>query len=136
MARCSYCNKLVSYGEPEIEVSDERVEDGVAMASVRVALTCAECGSEVKEANLDFEESMDHDCEKAQEPDYSHSSTDWTATERVDRRMKNGKPSHHKTWRTYYGANVQMVFVCDHCGQQVEVGGTVEEQASGFEELY
>lgn len=136
MARCGNCNKFVSYGDPDIEVNSERVEDGVALADVEVYLTCAECGQQIKQALLSFEEPVEHECEKISDPtDYDHTRTDWSATDRVDMRVKNGKAGHPRTWRTYYGATVTLTFNCGHCGEEVEVVGEVEEQASAFEDL-
>jgi DNA-directed RNA polymerase subunit RPC12/RpoP len=53
MARCSNCNKFVSYDEPQVEVINDSFEDGEYMVEVRIALPCAECGDEMAEANLE-----------------------------------------------------------------------------------
>ena len=64
MARCPDCNKFVSYDEDyEPEVSDEAVnidgegEDATATitATIRIALPCAECSTELAETSLDWE---------------------------------------------------------------------------------
>jgi hypothetical protein len=60
--RCPDCNKFVSYGEAEVEVSAEELNEDAVSAEVRVMLPCAECGTELKEANLTAEEDLDHAC--------------------------------------------------------------------------
>jgi hypothetical protein len=58
--RCPDCNKFVSFDEADPEVNDLDVSDnGSVTASVRIVNTCAECGTELKEAMLELEESPD-----------------------------------------------------------------------------
>lgn len=54
--RCPDCNKFVSYddsNEPEADDADIDAE-GHVTGTVRVYLTCAECGTDLKEANFDL----------------------------------------------------------------------------------
>lgn len=58
--RCPDCNKFVSleFQDPEVdnlEISD----DAVVTATVRLVRNCAECGTEMKEATLELEETHD-----------------------------------------------------------------------------
>jgi len=56
MARCPDCNKFVSYDdgtEPEAEADVD--ETGHITGTVRIALTCAECGTELREASFDLD---------------------------------------------------------------------------------
>jgi hypothetical protein len=55
--RCPDCNKFVAYddsNEPEADDADVDAEGRVS-GTVRVYLACAECGTELKEANFDLE---------------------------------------------------------------------------------
>jgi hypothetical protein len=58
--RCSDCNKFVSFddtNEPEADDADVDAEGHVS-GTVRVYLTCAECGTELKEASFDLNVDM------------------------------------------------------------------------------
>lgn len=55
MPRCSSCNKFASVEMAEPEISDEEFNDGRVTGTVRLVQTCAECGEELAEANIDFE---------------------------------------------------------------------------------
>ena len=58
--RCNDCNKFVSFDdstEPEAEIEID--EDGQISGTVRIVLTCAECGTELKESNFDVSEEAD-----------------------------------------------------------------------------
>lgn len=66
MARCPDCNKFVSYEDPpqtetysEPEVSSSNCVEG----AVRVVLLCGECGTELKDAEVEFSVTIDHKCE-------------------------------------------------------------------------
>lgn len=68
--RCPDCNKFVSYDESaEPEVNDLQISEGNVTGQVRVLLTCAECGTELKEANFDIDVSVElpehHTCHVA-----------------------------------------------------------------------
>ncbi len=139
MARCPDCNKFVGYdqAEPEmdIQVDVEKDADGHPCEAhvtgiVRLVLNCADCGSELAEANLD----VDHDVailhigdgeHEAQIVDESADSTD-----RYD--GKPGTPSRYR--RHYYGADITGEIKCS-CGAASKLECAVEEQASGFEQL-
>lgn len=64
MARCPDCNKFVSYDEPQAEaVSDPEVSSSQCIeGSVRVVLNCGECGTELKDAEIEFSITIDHEC--------------------------------------------------------------------------
>lgn len=137
MARCNDCNKFVSYGDPEIEISSEQVDEDLLTAEIRIALTCAECSAEIKEAVLDFEQDIDHECEEKEidEPRYEVLSSSAEGNSRMETTGKNGKPIKARYARTYYGADLTFDVQCAWCDETFTVGGDVEEQASGFEEL-
>ena len=55
--RCENCQKFVSYDtevEPE-ESNSPELNDGIFTASFRRVLSCADCGSEMKEAEIEIE---------------------------------------------------------------------------------
>lgn len=61
--RCPDCNKFVSFDEPAVEMEDPEISSGSVTASARVALNCAECGTELAEATFDLETEFEHECE-------------------------------------------------------------------------
>ncbi len=53
--RCPDCNKFVSMEVSDPEVDTLEVDtDGTVNITVRIVRTCAECGTELKEATLEF----------------------------------------------------------------------------------
>lgn len=58
--RCPDCNKFVAYDDSnEPEADDVDIDrDGHVSGSIRVYLTCAECGTDLKEANFDLDVDM------------------------------------------------------------------------------
>jgi hypothetical protein len=63
MARCPDCNKFVSYDDGDVDVQSEDVESDEVRVEVRIVKTCAECGTELKEATLELHGPFEHDCE-------------------------------------------------------------------------
>jgi hypothetical protein len=54
--RCDQCNKFASYDDstdPEVDV--DLSDDGSFSGQVRIVLTCADCGQELKESTFDFD---------------------------------------------------------------------------------
>lgn len=73
--RCPDCNKFVSYdesAEPEamLEVETDGTDEATVSGTVRVVLTCAECGTELKETSFDVDETVEvpeaHTCHIAE----------------------------------------------------------------------
>ena len=68
--RCPSCEKFTSMDEPQcewdsgpdLEVTDDGAENGEASfgltGSIRITRSCADCGTELKEATLDMEETI------------------------------------------------------------------------------
>lgn len=138
MARCPDCNHFVGLENQEPEV-DARIEGDSVEGDVRVVLACAECGTELKEANLEFSELIDHICDgelpKDQEPvsldDYSAEPEDSYAT-----KDRHGKPIKNPRYRTHFwGADVSLELHCNRCGEDWTQNVTVEEAASAMEDL-
>lgn len=153
--RCPDCNRFVSFDEPEIEWDVEVNQNNVG-GNVRIALPCAECGAELKEANLDFSLDIEHECDpevyatyvksveelgqfhsysEEDDPEYEITSEDFNATDRYEDKDKNGKTIKNSRYmKHFYGADILLEIVCLKCGEVIEVQELVEEQASGFEE--
>jgi len=139
MARCADCNKFVSYGDIQTEIVSEQADDDLLTIEVRIALTCADCGAEVKETTLEFSEEINHDCEaepgEGDQFEITASSAD--ATERRQDKDRHGKPIKSSRYaKQFYGASVAAEVKCNWCGETFDVSGDVEEQASAFEEMY
>lgn len=147
MARCPDCNRFVSYGDGEVSVESVEIDDDLLITgTVRIALTCGECGTELKEANLDFDHQIDHKCpvgvpdgaliEIDDQPDADF--TDRIETTRTVTK-KDGttveKPLPSRAQRTFYGAEISGVCKCNGCAETFEWSVTVEESASAFDEL-
>ena len=129
MARCPDCNKFVGIemAEPELDLNVDN--DGSITGEVRLVQTCADCGSELAEANLTIEGKVEFthkvDCKKE-----SGLELDTEEAENDDRYEGKGRYSKH-----FYVANVCVVVKCPDCESRQEFDTTVEEQASSFESL-
>lgn len=62
--RCPDCQKMVSYDEPQLELQDEDISGGEFSCNVRIILPCAECGGELKECTLEFQQTIEHECDE------------------------------------------------------------------------
>jgi hypothetical protein len=115
----------------------------IIQGDVRVVLDCAECGLELKEAELEFGDSIDHDClEKPEdeEPQFEEVDTKAVGTARYENVIKRGKYAGReiKNMRYMphmYGAEITVTFKCKFCGQEFDQTCRVEEQFSNFNEL-
>lgn len=134
--RCPDCSKFVGLEEGEPEVDDLDVgADGVVTASVRIVRTCAECGTELKEATFDLEsQPLEEDVLKAHEGEGHELTAEETGSEMTSR--SDGKPGTPSRYRkSFYGAKVEYKITCS-CGGLEEEGSFEDEvQASGMDEL-
>jgi hypothetical protein len=161
MARCPGCGKMASYddsAEPEVDDGELEVQDGggetadqlTVSGNVRVVLTSACCGDELKDAELEYTIDLEHDCPvKAgddgfiTEPDerYDLGDVEGEMTSRqqtTSTNRKTGKVTQIKNPRymkTFYGASLRVTATCNQCKEEMEGTTEVEEQASGFNEL-
>lgn len=141
--RCPDCNKFVSFDtdtEPEIEANVE--QDGSVGVQARIVNTCAECSTELKEANFSndddslVEEVAEHKktcaAMKLDVKDAEASRTDRRQTH--DRR---GKPIRNPRYqKQYYGYEATVAVVCETCGHEFpDVKVEDESAASGMDEL-
>lgn len=140
MARCPDCNKFVSYDLPHTveEKQGPEVDGENVTASVRLVLNCGECYTELKEANLDLEAEVKHECsvldpeDEETGPDYElvdddNLSNEWEATDRTEGKGRGQ--------RTFYGASLTTKVKCVHCEEEVEVELADDVQASNFEDV-
>lgn len=134
--RCPDCNKFVSYDEPEVEIQSEDIDDdGYVSAEIQVSLPCAECGTVLKEAYLEFNENYTcPECDNTEELElvnFDASATDrYEDTDRHGKKIKNPRYMKH-----YYGADLTIELKCPKCKHEWTESDLVEEQASGFEEV-
>jgi hypothetical protein len=143
----------VSFGDPEIEVLSADVNGNIVEGNVRIALQCGDCGQDLKDAELEFSIEILHECKpealaaakKAKTADALDGENgefelveDCTA-EPVDRfadKDRHGKKIKSMRYmKHFYGAEVMAEVKCCKCGEVFTVSDTVEESASGFNEL-
>lgn len=146
--RCPDCNKFVSYDEgtdPEINSEDLQINEdgisGVVTGEVRVVLPCAECGTELKEWNGEFEMEFEHECDGKneigeEEEKFEIEEVNASFSSRMEDKDRKGRQiKNHRYMKTYYGADITADIKCNKCGETITLEGHVEEQASGFDEL-
>lgn len=140
--RCNSCNKFVSYDEPQVTTQDIEVatdtDTFTVSGSVEVRLICAECGTDLKTAELEFEHevkvTLPEGKELSDNPTWSESSCEGTSrTEGKGRGM-----------RTYYGFALTGTIEyhlkdkgaedADDAEQSVEVAINDDIQASSMDE--
>lgn len=144
--RCPDCNKFVSYDEPQAEVQSVEADGNTIRASVRVVLNCAECGTELKDAEIEGEAESGHECKKTAEWEKREKKGvptleveddgEPTADSRLQTTDRHGKPiKSHRYMKTFYGFTLESEVKCLCCNETFTVETTAEEQASGFNEL-
>jgi hypothetical protein len=162
--RCPSCQKFVSYGEPEVEVTDyaEEADDDTVTAEVQVSLACQECGEALKEATLEAQGQVAHECDLgdvvkhllSQNQDdptkVGADDVDAAVADRVfdvdevtadplertqDTDAKGKKITNPRYQKQFYGATVEWAVTCGACQEKLTVTAEVEEQASAFEEV-
>jgi phage FluMu protein Com len=140
--RCPECNKFVSYEDPpeaeeqstEIGFDDEGNE-GKVEGLIRIVLRCADCSTELRDADIDYEQTFEHECKGEEVGDWSaefDSAEGFSRLEDTDSRGKKIRSVRYM--KTFYGADVSISAVCPKCGETVQIDVRVEEQASSFNE--
>ncbi len=148
--RCPDCNKFVSYDEPECQADSVNVCDEVVTTSMVVNLNCAECGTNLKDAQIDAECTIVHECKpktkrpKDWEPDPHYASGKQQfeieddgspeGTSRIENINKKGKPIPMRYAKTFYGFTLESEIKCRKCGEIFSIELQGEEQASAFNE--
>jgi ribosomal protein S27E len=151
--RCPDCNKFVSYDEPQTEVGDVSVEGTTVRANVTVQLNCQDCSNTLKDAEIESEAEITHECKPEAERDAEwkpdvefheneeddqfevDSDGDAEGTSRVQDTDRHGKPIKSARYmKTFYGYTLTTSIKCRKCGEVFDVELEGEEQASGFNE--
>jgi hypothetical protein len=140
--RCNDCNKFVGQEpeEPEAELEVARADgtdtckEITVAGQVTVSVNCAECGTQLKQASFDVEESItltdDKHC--GEEHDLEVEVDSCEATEEY--KGRKGAPARYQ--KHYYGFQLSYSVSCS-CGEPVDLGGSFEDsmQASSMDEM-
>jgi hypothetical protein len=134
--RCPDCNKFASMEMQEPEVSNLEIDVGVpdpesrvcdarVTAEIRIIRTCAECGTELKEATFTVEDNIEIALPKDAEPgDVSVDEASVEGTEEGGGRYK----------KSYYGADLHYTVECN--GAVIHSGNMTDKvPASSMDEL-
>lgn len=127
--RCNTCNKFVSYNdEPDISIDTESIESTDLTADLTITLTCAECGSELKQATATVEESLldEHAC------DLTGEIKDVTGEQfLITDSYGTGCQLNPKRWQ----ADLEFTIHCERCNSSFEHTASTELDSSEFEEV-
>jgi len=131
--RCSSCEKFVPFEQGDPEIDSEQESSGTVTGNVRIVLNCGECGQELKEANLEFEMPINHECEKVkegEEPEYEEPELEASSTEDF---RPPGRPARYQ--KHYYGAEITGTIKCKTCEEEITLDPvTVDEQSSAMDD--
>ncbi len=129
MPRCPDCNKFVGVemADPELELEVD--SDGLVTGTVRLVRTCADCNSELAEANVDIEVQAELVHAEGCKQEAGLEIEDEEA-ESDDRYEGKGRGQKH-----FYVANITGKVKCEDCAAVAEFETSVEVQASAFESL-
>lgn len=142
--RCPDCGKFVSLEGGDPEVNDLSIdESGEITAEVRVFLTCAECGTEMKEFTFedstDSEEIENHIQEHVDEGESCELTIEENSVEFTDEMVTKDRHGHQIKYSRYmkrlYGYELTATVECETCGSTFPVDMENSEQASAFEDL-
>jgi phage FluMu protein Com len=136
--RCPNCNKFVPYDEPEAEVQNSDLLGSTATVTTRIVLKCADCSEELKEAEIDAEVEIEHNCNTEDEKEFEwvDEPSDAEGFPRTQDKDRHGKPIKNRRYmKTFYGFTATGKVKCCHCAEEIELEFKGEEQASGFNEL-
>jgi hypothetical protein len=127
---CPSYNKFASQ-EADVEMSSELEvsEDGSVTGEVRVVVTSGCCSDELKEANLEIDESVDI-------KDHEGHSLSVTADDPdlIDEYDNPGRPARYQ--KHWYGASLSYTVTCDDCKVAVADGDWSDKvPASSMDEL-
>lgn len=135
--RCPNCNKFVSYDDPQCEVDSVEIEGDSVRAVVSVQLNCVDCGTTLKDAQIESESQIDHECENSKSEKEFEIESDGSpeGTSRVQQIDRRGKPIKSSRYmKTFYGFEMTTEVKCLKCDEVISVSLEGEEQASGFNE--
>lgn len=143
--RCPDCNKFVSYDEPQADVQSVEIDGDSVRANVSVQLNCQECGSTLKDAEIEDERSIDHKCAELATSDSDfkegdeqyeiENDGDAEGTSRIQSTDRHGKPIKSARYmKSFYGFTLETEVKCLKCGETFSVLLEGDEQASSFNE--
>lgn len=148
--RCPDCNKFVSYDEPQCEVQDVDISETTLLATVAIALNCQDCGTTLKDAEVEDETEIKHTCKPEKDrPENWRESADFDEGEqfeveeqgepepndRLENRDRHGKAIKNPRYmKRFYGFSLESDVRCRKCGEVFQVPTSGEEQASAFNE--
>lgn len=128
MARRPDCNRFVSNDEQDPEVESLECDgDGQVTAEVRIVNACAECSTELAEAN--FSPEVDLEAFAGHSGDGHDVTVDEGDTERTSRTTGKGRGA-----RTFYGFRVSFDVTCT-CGATASGEMSDDVQASAMDSL-
>ena len=125
--RCRDCNKFVGLECADPEVDDLAITPtGEISGSVRCVRNCADCGSELKEANFDIDSSLE-----VPEPKKGHEHE----LDIVEDSVESTESGGSRYQKNMVGYELRYTVSCSGCG--FNATGTVEDslQASAWDEL-
>lgn len=142
--RCPDCNKFASFDtdtEPEIEANVDPTI-GTVTVEARIVNTCAECGTELKEATFNMEsddlaEEVEEHKATCADMKLSVKNESFSRTDRRQTHTPKGKPITNPRYaKQFYGVEGKVEVECDECGHTFsDVELSDEVQASGMDEL-
>jgi hypothetical protein len=142
--RCGDCIKFVSF-DTDVDTEEEgspEVSGDNFTASFRRVLTCAECGTELKESTIEIEHDFAGDiaeekkCSNEDGHSFEVESCEASPTTETVTKDRHGKPIKSSRYmKTLYGVEAAVTLKCEHCDATVEFTASESMQASSFEEL-
>jgi uncharacterized CHY-type Zn-finger protein len=141
--RCPDCEQFVSYDdEPQVEINDDAVDDGQYTVDFTVTLLCGECGTELKQTEIECCVDVGHNCQangdEQEDPQLEFTVEDHEIefTERFQTHDRHGKPIKLSRYsKHYYGGKVTATLRCETCEEQFAITAEDDCPASSFEEM-
>lgn len=132
--RCNDCNKFVSEDDVDAEIDGADVSDNQLTFMVSRKRQCAECSTELKGTEFEFQVdlvvapgSTDNPCE---DDKHEWEGADDLSAENTERSEGSGRGR-----RQYYGVVVEGTMTCEKCKGTCEVSVQDEIQSSSMDEL-
>src|SRR5438045_7117871 len=119
--RCPDCNKFVSYDEPQCEVASVSLDGESVSASVTVQLNCQDCGTTLKDAEIEAQAEFQHECTAPRAKDWKanqeqfeiENDGDAEGTSRTQNTDRHGKPIRLSRYmKTFYGFTLEPEIKC------------------------
>lgn len=135
--RCPDCSKFVSleFEEPEVENDLECDDDGNVTGTLHIVRTCAECGTELKEATIDLEADISGELPEKPEVKEGETAPDYEITiETGD--VSSIEEGGGRYQKSYFGGEVTFTVTCswnEEWSYEGSVSGKVA--ASEMEEM-